>query len=240
MAGHSKWNNIKRAKGKTDAARAKVFTKIGREIAVAVKLSGADINANSRLRDAVSKAKAANMPTDNITRGIKKASGELGSIDYEAILYEGYAVDGIAVMVETLTDNKNRTAADVRHIFDKYGAGLGTTGCVGYLFDRKGIVLIAKSAQTQEEILFNDALEAGADDFSADGDCYEIICSVSDYAQVRDILEQKGYAVVQSSLEYVPYAYISLENTDKFNKMLDMFDENDDVQNVYHNAQGGE
>ena len=237
MAGHSKWNNIKRTKGKADAARANVFTKIGREIAVAVKLGGADVSANYRLRDAVAKAKAANMPNDNISRGIKKASGELSSINYEAIVYEGYAVDGIAVIVETLTDNKNRTAGEVRHIFDKYGAGLGTTGCVSYLFDYRGIIVLEKVSTRDDDIVFGDVLDAGADDFEVNDDVYEVVCAVESYSGVRDALETKGYKIIESSLAHIPKSYVPLSNSDKFNKMLDMFDDNDDVQQVYHNAQ---
>ena len=237
MAGHSKWNNIKRTKGKTDAARAKVFTKIGREIAVAVKLGGQDLNANSRLRDAVAKAKAANMPTDNITRGIKKASGELGSINYEPIIYEGYGVDGIAVIVETLTDNKNRTAAEVRHIFDKYGAGLGTTGCVSYLFDHKGIIVLDKNQKIDDDTAFSDALESGAEDFVASEENYEIITTIENYTGAKDFLEGKGYIIRESSLAYIPKAYVPLVTPEKFNKMLDFFDEDEDIQNIYHNAE---
>jgi len=239
MAGHSKWNNIKRTKGKTDAARAKVFTKIGREIAVAVKLGGADLNSNSRLRDAVAKAKSANMPTDNITRGIKRAAGELGNINYEPIVYEGYAHDGIAVIVETLTDNKNRTAADVRHLFDKYGAGLGTLGCVSYMFDYVGLIVLEKSAGLDDDNVFSDALEVGAEDFNASNDCFEITTKVENFTKVRESLEQKKYNIIEASLAYVPKATIELDNQEKLIKLLDMFDENDDVQNVYHNAVGG-
>jgi len=237
MAGHSKWNNIKRTKGKTDAARAKVFTKIGREIAVAVKLGGSDINANSRLRDAVAKAKAANMPNDNISRGIKKAAGELGSINYEAIAYEGYAVDGIAVIVETLTDNKNRTAADVRHAFDKFGAGLGATGCVSYMFDYKGVILIEKDKLSEDEVL-EKVLDIGASDFVAYDAEYEIQCEQQNYQQVYQGIEKLGYKIISAELAYISKSQVPLKDTVKFEKMLDAFDENDDVQNVWHNAAG--
>ncbi len=237
MSGHSKWATIKRAKGKTDAARGKVFTKIGREIAVAVKLGGADPNANSKLRDVIAKAKTANMPNDNIQRGIKKAAGELGSINYETIIYEGYGPGGVAVIVETLTDNKNRTASEVRHIFDKSGGSMGTTGCVSYLFDTKGVLVIEKTPKSDEDQIMMDALDAGAEDFSADGDAFEVITAPEQFSVVRETLEGKGYAFVQSGVEKIPQNYVTPSDTDKFVRMLDQFDENDDVQEVYHNAE---
>ena len=237
MSGHSKWATIKRAKGKTDAARGKVFTKIGREIAVAVKLGGADPNANSKLRDVIAKAKTANMPNDNIQRGIKKAAGELGSINYETIIYEGYGPGGVAVIVETLTDNKNRTASEVRHIFDKSGGSMGTTGCVSSLFDTKGVLVIEKTPKSDEDQIMMDALDAGAEDFSADGDAFEVITAPEQFSVVRETLEGKGYAFVQSGVEKIPQNYVTPSDTDKFVRMLDQFDENDDVQEVYHNAE---
>lgn len=236
MSGHSKWATIKRAKGKTDAARGKVFTKIGREIAVAVKAGGADPSSNAKLRDIISKAKSANMPNDNIQRSIKKASGELGSINYETIVYEGYGIGGIAVIVETLTDNKNRTAGEVRHIFDKYGAGMGATGCVSYMFESKGVIIIDKVGKDEDTVMM-DALESGAEDFASDDETFTVTTSVADYLKVRDALEGKGYEFLESGLEKIPANYVKVTDEAKFSKMLDMFDENDDVQKVSHNAE---
>lgn len=238
MSGHSKWATIKRAKGKTDATRANVFTKIGRELAVAVKAGGPDQNSNSKLRDVIAKAKAANMPNDNISRSIKKASGELGSINYETMIYEGYGVSGVAVIVETLTDNKNRTAGDVRHIFDKNGGSMGTTGCVSYLFETKGIMLMEKKPKMVDDDIMMMALDCGADDFNVEDDLYEITSSPADFSAVREALENRGCVFVKSEIDKIPATYIDLDeaNLIKFTKMLDMFDENDDVQNVFHNA----
>ena len=239
MSGHSKWSTIKRAKGKTDAARSAVFTKIGREIAVAVKAGGPDPNNNSSLRVVIAKAKAANMPNDNINRSIKKASGELGSINYESITYEGYGTNGIAVIVETLTDNKNRTAGDVRHIFDKYGGSMGTTGCVSYMFSSKGIITIAKDGKMDDDEVMMAAIEAGAEDFSAEDDEYEIITSPEDFITVCDSLREQGYEFTSSQIDRIPSMTVALdgEASEKVIKMLDVFEENDDVQNVYHNAE---
>ncbi len=238
MSGHSKWATIKRAKGKTDAARGKVFTKIGREIAVAVKLGGGDPSTNSKLRDVISKAKAANMPNDNIQRSIKKASGELGNINYESISYEGYGVGGVAVIVETLTDNKNRTASDVRHIFDKCGGSMGTNGCVSYMFETKGIIVIEKTAATDDDEMMMIAIDSGADDFNVCDGVYEITTAASSFSQVRETLEQKGYAFIKAEIDKVPSNTVDLSEPDseKFARMLDMFDDNDDVQEVFHNA----
>ncbi len=238
MSGHSKWSTIKRAKGKTDAARSQVFTKIGREIAVAVKSGGPDPDSNSALRTVIAKAKAANMPNDNITRSIKKASGELGSINYESVVYEGYGTNGAAVIVETLTDNKNRTAGDVRHIFDKFGGSMGTNGCVSYLFESKGVIEISKKPGMDDDEVMMAALEAGAEDFNVDED-YEIITSPDDFASVCDSLRAQGYEFLSSQIDRIPSMTVSLDeaSSEKFIKMLDMFDDNDDVQNVYHNAE---
>lgn len=239
MSGHSKWSTIKRAKGKTDAARSAVFTKIGREIAVAVKAGGADPSTNSSLRAIIAKAKAANMPNDNINRSIKKASGEIGSINYESNVYEGYGIKGVAVIVETLTDNKNRTGGDVRHIFDKFGGSLGTTGCVSYMFESKGIILIEKTDKMDDDEMMMVALEAGADDFSAEDDVYEIVTTPDAFDEVRDNLEKQGYSFIKSEISKIPNMTVSVDGDDavKFGRMLDMFEENDDVQNVYHNAE---
>ena len=238
MSGHSKWATIKRAKGKTDAARANVFTKIGRELAVAVKAGGPDPNNNAKLRDVISKAKAANMPNDNITRSIKKASGELGSINYDSITYEGYGVGGVAVIVETLTDNKNRTAGDVRHIFDKCGGSMGTTGCVSYLFETRGVLAVEKKPTDDDDEMMMLALDCGADDFNVEDGMYEILTTPADFSSVRESLESKGVVFVKSEIEKIPSNYITVDDAamPKLQRMLDMFDENDDVQNVTHNA----
>lgn len=238
MSGHSKWATIKRAKGKTDAARGKVFTKIGREIAVAVKLGGGDPASNAKLRDVISKAKAANMPNDNIQRSIKKASGELGNINYESITYEGYGVNGVAVIVETLTDNKNRTASDVRHIFDKCGGSMGTNGCVSYMFETKGVIVIEKKTGMDDDEMMMTAIDCGADDFNVGEDTYEITTSSSAFSQVREALEKQGYAFLSAEIDKIPSNTVDLNDIEieKFTRMLDMFEDNDDVQNVFHNA----
>ena len=238
MSGHSKWANIKNKKEKADNARGKIFTKIGREIAIAVKEGGSDPNNNSKLRDVIAKAKANNMPNDNINRSIKKASGELGSINYESVVYEGYGTNGVAVIVETLTDNKNRTAGDVRHIFDKFGGSMGTNGCVSYLFESKGVIIVEKKKGMDDDEVMMAALEAGAEDFNAD-DEYEIITTPEDFNAVCDNLRAKGYEFLSSQIDRIPSMTVTLEDSaaEKFTKMLDMFDENDDVQNVYHNAE---
>lgn len=238
MSGHSKWATIKRAKGKTDAARSKVFTKIGRELAVAVKLGGADPDSNASLRGVIAKAKAANMPNDNIQRSIKKASGELGSINYESIVYEGYGTNGVAVIVETLTDNKNRTGGDVRHIFDRCGGALGTNGCVSYMFESKGVLDIEKTDKMDDDEMMMTVLDAGADDFSVDGNVYEVLTSPENFNTVRDALEAKGYSFIRSEIDRIPNMTVDLDDeaAEKIIRMLDLFEDNDDVQNVYHNA----
>ena len=238
MSGHSKWSTIKRAKGKTDAQRGKVFTKIGREIAVAVKLGGGDPNTNSKLADIIAKARQNNMPSDNITRSIKKASGEVGGINYEEVMYEGYGVGGSAVMVQCLTDNKNRTAGDVRHLFDKLGAGLGTTNSVGYLFEKKGVLVVEKTENSDEDAIMEMALEAGASDMVTGEDDIEIYTSLNDYNSVKKSLESKGMQFVSTSIEYVPNMKIDLDDEmyEKFERLIDELNELDDVQNVYHNV----
>lgn len=239
MSGHNKWSKIKRQKGAADNARGKIFTKLGREIAVAVKAGGADPVSNSRLRDAIAKAKSANMPNDNVTRSIKKASGELGNINYENITYEGYAAGGVAVIVEVLTDNKNRAAGEVRHIFDKCGGEMGVTGCVSYLFESKGLLSVEKTSEMDDDEMMMLALECGAEDFEVSEDGYEITTSPADFSQVREALENKGVEFVSGGVEKIPATYIEVdEDTEKkILKMLDMFDDNDDVQDVYHNAE---
>ena len=238
MSGHSKWNNIKRKKEKADGAKAKVFTKIGRELAVAVKEGGsADPAANSRLRDCIAKAKAANGPNDNIERIIKKAAGEGNANSFEDVTYEGYGPSGVAVIVEALTDNRNRTAADVRHAFDKFGGNLGTTGCVSFMFNKKGVIVVEREG-LDEDTVMSDALEAGASDFAADGDVFEISTDPADFSGVREDLESKGYTFVSAEVEMVPDTYTKIEDPEvviKMQKMLDLLEDNDDVQNVWHN-----
>ncbi len=238
MSGHSKWSTIKRKKEKTDNARAKVFTKIGREIAVAVKAGGPDPAANSKLKDIIAKAKANNVPNDNIDRIIKKAAGEGSGDNYENIVYEGYGPSGIAVIVEALTDNRNRTAADVRHAFDKFGGNMGTSGCVSFMFSRQGVIIIEKE-DIDEDKLMEDALEAGASDFLSDGDVFEIRTEPNDMGLVRDDLDAKGYKFISAEVEYIPSTYTKLTNPDdiqNMGRMLEMFDESDDIQDVYHNC----
>lgn len=237
MSGHSKWATIKRKKGAIDAKRGKIFTKIGREIMVAVKEGGPDPDSNSKLRDVIAKAKANNMPNDTITRSIKKASGEGSTSEYFEMVYEGYGPSGIAVIVETLTDNKNRTAGDLRHYFDKNGGNLGQNGCVSFMFDRKGVIVIESAEQIDEDALMMDALEAGADDFNVEDDCYEIMTSVESFSAVRESLEQAGYHFVQAEINYIPKTTTVLDDPEavkKMEKLVDMLEENDDVQNVYH------
>lgn len=238
MSGHSKWNNIKRKKEKTDGQKAKIFTKMGREIAVAVKEGGsADPNSNSKLKDAIAKAKANNVPNDNIDRIIKKAAGDGNANAYEALQYEGYGPSGIAVIVETLTDNRNRTAGEMRHYFDKCGGNLGQTGCVSFMFNKKGVLAI-EAEGLDEDTVMEEALEAGASDFNTDGDVFEIITEPDDFSGVRDDLEAKGYTFVSAEVEMIPDVYSTIDDADaaeKMDKLLDMLEDNDDVQNVWHN-----
>lgn len=238
MSGHSKWSTIKQKKAKIDGARAKIFTKIGRELAVAVREGGsADPAVNSKLKDCISKAKANNVPNENIERIIKKASGDTDSTKYEAITYEGYGPGGIAVIVETLTDNRNRTAGDVRHYFDKYGGNMGTSGCVSYMFTKKGVIVMERQ-EHDEDAVMEAALEAGASDFQADTDVFEIYTEPEDFGAVNESLEQKGYTFIQAEIAMVPSTYTALtdeEQIAKMQKLLDILEENDDVQNVWHN-----
>jgi len=238
MSGHSKWSTIKRKKGKADAARGKVFTKIGREIVVSVRSGGPDPDMNSRLRDVIAKAKAANMPNENIQRSIKKASGELSSVTYDEITYEGYGVGGSAVLVETMTDNKNRTVGEVRHAFDKNGGSLGTSGSVAFQFEKKGMIVIDSEGKDEDTVM-EDALDAGAEDFSNEGEAFEITTAPEDFSSVREALESKGYGFLSAEIEMVPTNTVTLDEaqTKQFNKMLDMLEDNDDVQNVWHNAE---
>lgn len=238
MSGHSKWNNIKRKKEKTDGAKAKVFTKIGRELAVAVKQGGGpDPSSNSTLKALIAKAKAANMPNDNIERCIKKAAGEGEGDNYESIVYEGYGPCGVALIVEALTDNRNRTAGDVRHYFDKFGGNLGTTGCVSFMFQEKGVLVVEKEGLDEDKVM-EDSLEAGAADFQADEDVFEIYTEPSDFNGVLEDLTAKGYEFVSAEVEMVPDTYTAITDEEavvKMQKLLDALDDNDDVQNVWHN-----
>ncbi len=238
MSGHSKWNNIKRKKEKTDGQKAKIFTKVGREIAVAVKEGGGpDPASNSKLKDAIAKAKANNVPNDNIERIIKKAAGEGNTDNYEALQYEGYGPSGIAVIVETLTDNRNRTAGEMRHYFDKCGGNLGQTGCVSFMFNQKGVLAIEAEGLDEDKVM-EDALEAGAADFSTDGDVFEITTEPDDFSGVREDLEAKGYSFLSAEVEMVPDVLNAIEDPElvtKMEKLLDMLEDNDDVQNVWHN-----
>jgi YebC/PmpR family DNA-binding regulatory protein len=239
MSGHSKWANIKNKKGKADAARGKVFTKLGKEIAIACK-SGGDPSTNSKLADAIAKAKSNNMPMETIMRAVKKGSGEMEGIDYEEIVYEGYAPGGVAVIVTTLTENRNRTAGDVRHIFDKNGGSMGVLGAVSWMFDKKGVIIVEKDENSDEEELMMQALEVGAEDFNAEEDSFEILTSAENFSEVRQKLEELGVPMASAEVTMVPQNYISVtdpEDIKKINKMMDMFDDNDNVQDVYHNAE---
>ena len=237
MSGHSKWNNIKRKKEKTDAAKAKIFTKIGREISVIVKAGGPNPAENSKLKDAIAKAKAANVPNDNIERIIKKAAGESGGNDYEELIYEGYGPCGVAVVVETLTDNRNRTAGEMRHYFDKCGGNLGQSGSVMFMFDRKGVIAIEGEGLSEDDVM-EAALEAGAEDFNFDGDVFEITTEPNDLGAVRDALEEKGYSFLSAEVQFVPQTMSAIDDEEsvaKMEKLIDMLEENDDVQNIWHN-----
>ncbi len=241
MSGHSKWNNIRRKKEKTDAQRAKIFTKVGREIAVAVREGGADPSSNAKLRELVSKAKSLNVPNDNINRIIKRAEGG-DRDDYEAITYEGYGPQGIAVMVETLTDNRNRTAANMRHYFDKYGASLGQSGSVAFQFSQKGIIII-EAEGVDEEKLMEDAFDAGADDFDIDDNLCEVECDPMLVGQVAEALRAKGYTVTSAEAEYVAASTLTLageEDLKRMAQLLDHLEEDDDVQNVWHTMENEE
>ncbi len=238
MSGHSKWNNIKRKKEKTDSQRAKIFTKMGREITVAVREGGGDPSTNGKLRDIIAKAKANNVPSDNIDRIIKKAQGG-DKADYETIVYEGYGPGGIAVIVETLTDNRNRTAADMRHYFDKFGGNLGTSGCVSFMFNQKGVIVIDMSERDEDKVM-EDGIDCGADDIVFDGGMAEIYTAPNDLRGVREGLEEKGYDFVSAEVEYVPDSYTTLEGEENLKKMsllLEHLEDNDDVQDVWHNLE---
>ena len=237
MSGHSKWANIKNKKAKTDAAKGKIFTKLGRELAVAAK-GNPDPYTNSKLADAIAKAKAANMPNDNIKRSIAKAAGELSGVNYENLVYEGYGIGGSAVIVKTLTDNKNRTGGDVRHIFDKCGGNLGTSGSVSYMFENKGVIVIERTVELDEDSMMELALDAGAEDVISEEDSYEVRTAPGDFSAVRKYFEEKNFEFIEAGIMMIPKDKITLsaEQLVSFNKMLDMFEDNDDVQEVYHNV----
>ncbi|MBE5822012.1 MAG: YebC/PmpR family DNA-binding transcriptional regulator [Clostridiales bacterium] len=239
MSGHSKWHNIAAKKGKADAARGKIFTKLGREILVAVKAGGPDPSANSKLKDVIAKCKANNMPNDTIERSIKKASGEGSNANYEEITYEGYGPGGVAIIVEATTDNKNRTAADVRHLFDKFGGNLGTTGCVGYMFNKKGVLVVEKNDKVVEDDLMMLSLEAGAEDFQVEEEYYEIITEPSNFTAVMEELEKNGIEFMEAEVQMVPTTYASLEGkeAERLEKLLEQLEEHDDVSQVWTNAE---
>ena len=237
MSGHSKWSTIKRKKEKTDQQRAKVFTKIGRELAVVVKNGGPDPNVNSKLKDVIAKAKAANVPNDNIDRIIKKAAGETGGNNYEDIVYEGYGPCGVAVIVQALTDNRNRTAGDLRHYFDKFGGNMGQPGSVMFMFNRQGVITIDAEG-LDEDTVMEAALDAGAEDFNAEDGIFEITTAANDMGAVRDALEAAGYNFLSAEVAYVPSTTTALTDPDditKMEKLIDILEENDDVQDIWHN-----
>ena len=239
MSGHSKWSTIKRKKEKTDGARAKVFTKIGRELAVAVKQGGPDPSSNSKLKDVIAKAKAANIPNDNIDRAIKKAAGNSEADSYESIVYEGYGPNGIAIIVETLTDNRNRTAGAVRHYFDKYGGNMGQSGCVSFMFERKGQIIIDREEyEGSGDDLMEIALEAGAEDLKEEEDSFEIVTSPEDFDAVREALDAAGIPMAEAEIAMIPLNTVSVTDEQmvkNLRRTLDLLDEDDDVQAVYHN-----
>ena len=238
MSGHTKWHNIQNKKGKADAKRGKIFTKIGKELALAIKNGGANPDTNAKLRDVIAKAKAANMPNDNINRAIKKAEGELDSVNYEKIVYEGYGPSGVAVIVETLTDNKNRSAGNVRSAFTKGGGNMGTTGCVGFMFQEKGEIVIEKEDRDEDEMMML-ALDAGAEDFAAEEEVFIVTTTPEDFGTVREALEAEGIEFLEAAVKMVPDTYTEIKEDDakKFQKMLDLLDDDDDVTDVYHNAE---
>ena len=236
MSGHSKWHNIAAKKGKADAARGKIFTKLGRELLIAVKEGGPEPAGNSKLKAVIAKCKAANMPNDTINNAIKKASAS--NENYEEIVYEGYGPNGVAVIVNASTDNKNRTAADVRHVFDKAGGNLGTSGCVSYMFNKKGVIVIDKTkTNLSEDELMLLAIDNGAEDFNVEEECYEITTEPSDFTQVREALEAEGIEFVEAEVQMIPTTYVALDEKgqEKMERLIEKLDELDDVMNVYHN-----
>lgn len=238
MSGHSKWANIKHKKEKTDSQRGKIFTKIGRELAIAVKEGGPDPASNSKLRDVIAKAKANNLPNDNIERSIKKAAGEGGNVNYEEITYEGYGPGGAAVIVEALTDNRNRTVSDVRHIFDKFGGSMGSSGCVLWMFDRKGVITVDRTEGIDSEELMMQCLDAGAEDIIEQDEIFEILTAPADFTAVREALESAALPILSAELDMIPQNTVAIdgENARKMNIILEKLEDLDDVQNVYNNA----
>ena len=237
MSGHSKWHNIQAKKGKADAARGKIFTKLGRELLIAVKEGGPDPAGNSKLKNVIAKCKAANMPNDTINNAIKKASGS--TENYEEITYEGYGTNGVAVIVSAATDNKNRTAADVRHAFDKSGGNLGTSGCVSYLFNKKGLIVIERATtDLDEDSMMMLALDAGAEDFEAAEEVYEITTDPSNFTEVREKLEEQNLEFLEADVKMIPTTYVDLDEiqAEKMERLIDRLEELDDVVEVYHNA----
>lgn len=238
MSGHSKWHNIQAKKGKADAARGKIFTKLGRELLIAVKQGGPDPAGNSKLKDVIAKCKANNMPNDTINNAIKKASGAGNNESYEEITYEGYGPNGVAVIVNASTDNKNRTAADVRHVFDKAGGNLGTIGCVSYMFEKKGIIVIEKAeCNLSEDDLMMMSIEAGAEDFVAEEEVYQITTAPSDFTQVTESLSNNNLTFLEAGVQMVPSTYVSLDEkgSEKMQRLLDNLEDLDDVLEVFHN-----
>lgn len=239
MSGHSKFHNIKNIKQKADAKRSQIFTKIGREISVAVKSGGADPNTNSKLADIIVKARTNNMPNDNISRSIKKASGEVNSINYSEIIYEGYGPNGVAFVVECLTDNKNRTAGDVRHLFDKHGGSLGVSGSVLFMFERRGVIVIERTEGVTEDDIMNIAIESGAEDVVNEEDAFVVYTELSQLSSVRQAYENAKYNVVSSEIEFIPSNYVTVSDDVRasLEKLIDKLEDLDDVQNVFHNAE---
>lgn len=238
MSGHSKWHNIQAKKGKADARRGKIFTKIGKEIAVAAK-NGSSPETNAKLRDVIAKAKANNMAQDTITRAIKKGAGELDGVNYEELVYEGYGPAGVAVIVNTLTDNKNRSAGNVRYIFDRNGGNLGANGCVSFMFQRKGQIIIERKDSIDEDEVMMAALDAGAEDFNAEEEVFEIITAVEEFGTVREALEKAGYEFMSAELTMIPdtLTTLNMEDAEKVQKLIDKLEDDDDVQDVYSNAE---
>ena len=237
MSGHSKWSNIKHKKEKSDAAKAKIFTKVGKEIAVAVKAGGPDPVSNSKLKELIAKAKSLNVPNDNIDRIIKKSSGA-DAVDYEEVVYEGYGPSGVAVIVEATTDNRNRTGGNVRHFFDKYGGNLGKSGCVSFMFEDKGVIIIERESGADEDKLMEDSLEAGAEDFVADEEVFEIYTVPADLMAVKEDLEAKGYVIASAEKDKIPSNYVTLtdeEDIKKMNLLIEHLEEDDDISEIYHN-----
>lgn len=238
MSGHSKWANIRRKKEKTDSQKGKIFTKLGREIVIAVRQGGADPEGNSRLKDVIAKAKAANVPNDNIIRSIKKAAGDADGSSYEEISYEGYGPGGVAVIVEATTDNRNRTAGEVRHFFDKFGGNLGQTGSVSFMFNKKGVILIEETSKIKEDDLMMEAIEAGAEDFGVEEDYFEILTDPADFSKVREVLEKKGYEFMEADIELLPTMMTKLTDPKQIefmDRLVESLEDMDDVLNVYHN-----